>query len=130
MLGLKTISAPDCVGTWHRRAKGTDSLAFAGLSGPTISNTRGDFMNAIKSARRLISANPASTNAKILSSLVIAVESEGDFNIARLYELDIDSFEMAISILSEWRLDRYYAGKAKLFDMALQVRDLPVQAPN
>jgi hypothetical protein len=82
-------------------------------------------MHAIKSARRLISKHPSSNNAKILSNLVLAVESEGNLNIARLYELDIESFDLAIAVLKEWRLDRYYAGKAKLFDMALQVRDLP-----
>jgi hypothetical protein len=82
-------------------------------------------MHAIKSARQLILKDPTSKDSEILSSLVLAVQSEGNLEIARLYELDIESFELAISVLKEWRLDRYYAGKAKLFDMAMQVRDLP-----
>jgi hypothetical protein len=81
-------------------------------------------MNAIKSARRLITQDPATPTAKTLSRLVLALESESDFDMSSLYALDIDSFQLAISILKEWRLERYYAGKAKLFDVAFQTRDL------
>ena len=31
---------------------------------------------------------------------------------------------MAIELLSDWRLDRYDLGKAKVFDMALQAQDV------
>ena len=31
----------------------------------------------------------------------------------------------AIEILKEWRLDRYYEGKAKLLDAAFQLKELP-----
>lgn len=81
-------------------------------------------MHSIKAARRLIETDPTSNSAKILSSWVLAVQAEESFNMARLYELDMKSFDIAIEILKEWRLDRYHAGKAKLFDMALQVREL------
>ena len=83
-------------------------------------------MNAIHSARRLITPDPATPTAKTLSRLVLALESESDFDMSSLYALDIDSFQLAISILKEWRLERYYAGKAKLFDVAFQTRDLAV----
>ena len=81
-------------------------------------------MNAIKSARRLITQDPTTPTAKTLSKLVLALESESDFDISSLYALDIESFQLAISILKGWRLERYYAGKAKLFDVAFQTRDL------
>lgn len=85
-------------------------------------------MNAIKNARKLIAADPTSKAAVTLSNLVLALESEGDFDIHRLYDLDLQVFELAIDILKEWRIDRYYASKAKLFDMSHQVRELNATA--
>lgn len=82
-------------------------------------------MNAIKEARKFIEKNPAHSSARTLSRLVLALESEVDFPITELYALDLDRFNPALEILREWRLDRYYAGKAKLFDISLQVADLP-----
>ncbi len=83
-------------------------------------------MNAIKSARKLIAAAPESASARALSSLVLALESESVFDISSLYTLDHKVFELAIEILKQWRIDRYYAGKAKLFDLSHQVSRLPL----
>ncbi len=83
-------------------------------------------MNAIKTARRLLKHDPTSESSKTLASLVMALESETDssFKLAGLYELDLKSFELAMAILHEWRIDRYYAKKAKLFDLSRQVHGL------
>jgi len=81
-------------------------------------------MNAIKDARKFIEENPAHPSAQTLSRLVLALESEVDFPITDIYALDLDRFNLALEILREWRLDRYYAGKAKLFDLSRQVADL------
>ncbi|MGJ7578572.1 hypothetical protein ACSFA3_00140 [Variovorax sp. RHLX14] len=81
-------------------------------------------MNAIKSARKFIVANPASESARTLAQLVLSLESETHFQIADLYKLELETFDIAIDILKEWRIDRYYAGKAKLFDLSLQVSSL------
>ena len=78
-------------------------------------------MNAIKRARRFIERNPNARPAVVLSQLVLALESDRSFELAALYELDLEMFDLAIDILKEWRLDRYYAGKAKLFDLSLQM---------
>jgi hypothetical protein len=42
-----------------------------------------------------------------------------------LYQLSLADFELAITLLEEWRLDRYYIGKAKAFDVAYQAKDQP-----
>jgi hypothetical protein len=81
-------------------------------------------MNAIKRARRYIEQNPAEASAQILSRLVLALETEHGFELSELYELDLAQFDLAIEILKEWRLDRYYAGKAKLFDISLQLSQM------
>ncbi|MEJ7685722.1 MAG: hypothetical protein WKG52_01250 [Variovorax sp.] len=82
-------------------------------------------MNAIKVARRFIETNPADESAQILARLVLALESERSFELVALYELDYKRFELAMDILKEWRLDRYYASKSKLFDLSMQVSELP-----
>jgi len=81
-------------------------------------------MNAIKRARRFIEGQPQEPAAVVLSRLVLALETEHSFELSDLYTLDLDSFDLAIEILKEWRLDRYYAGKAKLFDLSVQVSQL------
>lgn len=81
-------------------------------------------MNAIKTARKLIAADPTTDTARTLSQLVLALESEATFDLAQIYELDLPAFELAIRVLSEWRLARYYVGKAKLFDLSYQVNEM------
>lgn len=78
-------------------------------------------MRAIKEARKFIEKNANNEDAKTLSLLVLALESEADFPITNLYRLDYDNFRLAIEILDEWRLDRYYNSKVKLFDASKQL---------
>jgi len=81
-------------------------------------------MNALKKARKFIEKDPANPAAQTLSSLVLALGAKRDFPIADIYELDLDHFNLAMEILQEWRLDRYYAGKAKLFNISMQTAEL------
>ena len=81
-------------------------------------------MRAIKEARHLIEASPNEASQQILARLVLALESEGDFAISDLYQLNRNHFDLALKILQEWRLDRYYAGKARLFDSAMHVKEI------
>jgi len=81
-------------------------------------------MKAIKGARRLIASDPRHPSAKLLASLVLALETERSFELASLYTLDAEHFEMALELLRDWRLERYYVGKARLFDLSWQVGQL------
>lgn len=81
-------------------------------------------MNAIKRARKFVAKNPLTEEAATLARLVVALESDEKFELGDLYRLDHDSFDLAIEILKEWRLDRHYMGKAKLHDLAVQVHEL------
>lgn len=78
-------------------------------------------MRAIKEARKYIERKPEDAHAKTLSRLVLALESEIDFPITDLYKLDLARFKLALEILDEWRLDRHYASKARLFDVSMQM---------
>ena len=85
-------------------------------------------MRAIKEARKFIERSPKHPQAMTLSRLVLALESEGDFAIADLYQLDGERFKLALEILDEWRLDRHYASKSKLFDVSMKLAVLDSKA--
>ena len=63
-----------------------------------------------------------------MPGLAVVAASSHSFELVTLYDLDYDGFQLALDILREWRLDRYYAGKAKLFDLSVQVSEMS-QAP-
>jgi hypothetical protein len=85
---------------------------------------KGTAMRAIKKARKLIESDPSSAISKALSKLVLALETETDFSLKQLYDLNIDDFDLAMEVMKDWRLDRFYEGKAKVIDVALQASSL------
>lgn len=86
-------------------------------------------MQVIKQVRRFMEKDPSNPSAQILARLVLALESEVEFPISDIYKLDFDRFDLALRILQEWRLDRYYAGKARLFDISLQTAEAEFPSP-
>ena len=82
-------------------------------------------MRAIKEARKLIEREPQTVAAQTLSRLVLALENQSPFSIAELYSLNFEHFNLALEILKDWRIDRYYASKVKLFDVSTQAAELP-----
>ena len=81
-------------------------------------------MIAIKKAQKIIQREIDSVAASIFSELVLSLEKNTNFNLHRLYELDYKNFEVAVEIIKEWRLDRYYASKVKILASALYVEEL------
>jgi hypothetical protein len=82
-----------------------------------------------------IEENPAADRAGpcvplvgALSQLVLALEGQQGFEIKELYELDFDSFDLALQLLVEWRLDRHFSAKFRLMDISLAAQDLKAQA--
>jgi hypothetical protein len=73
-------------------------------------------MEAIHTAQRMIRSAPGTPEARTLATLIAALESEGQIELAGLYDLDIEAFDLALAILEDWRIDRYYAGKARPFE--------------
>jgi len=84
-------------------------------------------MQVIKQVRRIIQAEPGTPSSQVLARLVLALESESDFAISEIYDLDYDHFQLALKMLEAWRIDRYFAGKAKLFDISLQAAELSAE---
>ena len=81
-------------------------------------------MKALKKARKLIETSPETAEARILSALVVALESEVPFPVNDLYKLNYNDFELALDVLKEWRLDRYYMSKVRLLDLSVQMETL------
>jgi hypothetical protein len=81
-------------------------------------------VKALKKARKLIETTPDTGEARILSALVVALESETPFPVNELYKLNYDDFELALDLLKEWRLDRYYMSKVRLLDLSVQMETM------
>ena len=85
-------------------------------------------MRALKKARKLIENKSGKPSADTMSRLVLALESEVPFLLSDLYSLDYDDFNLAMEVMAEWRLDRYYTSKAVLLDLSMQVNLQNAQA--
>jgi hypothetical protein len=85
-------------------------------------------MNAIKAIRKHLERDPDSESSKALARLVAALAEERTFPLSELYAMDYGTFELALDLLKDWRLDRYYAARLKLFDFVLSAV-IPAQAP-
>ena len=81
-------------------------------------------MRAIKKVRLIIAQEPLNETAQIFARLISSLVDEVNFPLKDLYQLESSDFQLAMDILQEWRLDRYYMGKAKTFDMAMQALQL------
>jgi len=81
-------------------------------------------MRAIKKARKLIELDPSTAAAKAMTALILALETDADFKLKQLYDLQMKDFELMIEVMKDWRLDRYYEGKAKAISTAMQATDL------
>ena len=78
-------------------------------------------MQALKKARKLIEKKPQKASAVALSQLILALESETPYNLSAWYQLDYDDFLLAMDIIKDWRLDRYYSTKAVLLGLSMQI---------
>ena len=83
-------------------------------------------MRAIKQAKKLIEKNPNSVVGQTFSKLILSLESDIEFSVKDLYSLDTSEFDLAIEVLKDWRIDRFYIGKAKAFDMATHAQIIAV----
>ena len=87
-------------------------------------------MLAIKKARKYIEAHTDEADAIVLSTLVLALESDAPMTFSNLYTLDYDHFKLSLEIIEEWRLDRYYSSKIRLLDASLLAGRLSTQTPD
>jgi hypothetical protein len=80
-------------------------------------------MNAIKEVRKYLLKHRGTPSAAILARMTAAVAEEAVFPLGDLYKLDAESFDLAIDLLRDWRLNRYYAARIRLFDVVIHDLD-------
>ena len=72
-------------------------------------------VKAIHDIRRYLSDHSDSPSAEVLSRLPATLSREESLALSELYALDWESFELAIDLMRDWRIDRYYADSTNLF---------------
>jgi hypothetical protein len=72
-------------------------------------------VKAIHDIRRYLNDHSDSPSAEVLSRLPATLSREESLVLSDLYALDWESFELAIDLLRDWRIDRYYADRTDLF---------------
>lgn len=65
--------------------------------------------NAVKNIAKFIKRNPENEEATVLWELCKALESNSAFELHRLFNLSLKSFELAMDLFNEWRIDRLIA---------------------
>jgi hypothetical protein len=73
-------------------------------------------MNAIKKVRRYMERHPGAAESVVLARLAASLNDEREFRLKDLYELDLEAFDLAVELMNDWRLDRYYAAQMNLLD--------------
>ena len=81
-------------------------------------------MHAIKKARKIIEKDASKPFAKVLSKLILSLETEENFQIKQIYDLSHTGFDLVIEIIKEWRIDRHYMGKSKTFAAAFYGKEI------
>ena len=71
-----------------------------------------DAMDAIKRAQEFIARNRSHPDAIVIGTLLQALRDEGPFDLGMLYRLPMECFELALAMIEDWRLQRYYLGGA------------------
>lgn len=62
--------------------------------------------NAVKNIANFIRRNSESDDATVLWQLCKSLEAGTPFQMQLLFDLRLKSFEMAMELLDEWRIDR------------------------
>ena len=63
-----------------------------------------------------IECSPESVDAQALTQLILSLQAEADLSLSDLYKLNTEHFDLAMELLRDWRIDRFYKGRAKAFN--------------
>lgn len=71
-------------------------------------------MNNLKKIERRILKSPDEAASQIFVELIKALDQKQAFNLAAIYNLDYDDFQLILDVLKDWRLDRYAKTRKRL----------------
>lgn len=63
--------------------------------------------NSVKAVAKYVRKNKDDESAVILRELCEALETGQPFVLARLYDLSPKAYELAMALLTDWRVDRH-----------------------
>lgn len=73
-------------------------------------------MNNIKKVAKFVSNHPGAPSTETLLELAVALETGDAFSFNKLYDLDRETYKLAMGMVDDWRLDRHYLSKLTLLD--------------
>lgn len=68
-------------------------------------------MQAFQEAQSFIDSHAEEPDAAVLRLLIDRLRDDEQFALGQLYELQHDRFQLAMQLLQDWRLRRYWMGK-------------------
>ena len=74
-------------------------------------------MNTLKKIEKRLLKNPDDTPSQVFKELIRALYNKETFNLAVLYELNYEDFELSLEVLKDWRLDRFTKTKERLKEL-------------
>jgi hypothetical protein len=74
-------------------------------------------MNTLKKLEKRLATEPANVHDTAFKNLVEALCLKEPLDMAALFELPMEDFELAVAIIKDWRLDRYTKTKERLREM-------------
>lgn len=82
-------------------------------------------MDAVARIEQYLSRNPTEPSSQVLAQLTLALDRDEDFALSKLYGMNWEAFELALALLAEWRIDRYFARDAGLLDRVKRALPAP-----
>ncbi|PWB52017.1 MAG: hypothetical protein C3F18_08570 [Nitrosomonadales bacterium] len=74
-------------------------------------------MNILKQLEQRLISKPSDPDNAIFRNLVQSLCNKEKLDLAGLYELSYDDFELSMAIMKSWRLDRYTRTKDRLGEL-------------
>ena len=74
-------------------------------------------MNTLKKIEKRLLKNPDEPASQVFKELTRALYQKERFNLAAIYDLDYEDFELALAVLKDWRLDRFTKTKERLKEL-------------
>jgi hypothetical protein len=74
-------------------------------------------MRAIQKIETFVESSPESVDAQALVRLILSLQAEAELSSSDLYKLNAEHFDWAKELLRDWRIDRFYRGRAKAFNL-------------
>ena len=71
-------------------------------------------MNTLTKIEKRILKNPDEPASQVFRELVKALDQKLDFDLASIYDLNYDDFQLVLDVLKDWRLDRYAKTRKRL----------------